>query len=202
MIRARSGRRPRAIVARPVALVAIAVTLAVACSSTSSSSPAPAAPTTTTARPPSTAVAIDGVETFAVPSRKHTSAPVTYAQTPPVGGDHAPVWQTCGAYPAPIPTESGVHSMEHGAVWIVYRSDADAATRSALEARAENGTFLLVSPWPGDLPSEVVASAWGAQLRLDSADDPRLDAFITAYRQALTAPEPGAPCTGGTTTTR
>ena len=48
-----------------------------------------------------------------------------------------------------------------------------------------------------NLPSPIVASAWGRQLRLDSVQDPRLDAFIQDFRQGPQTPEPGARCTGG-----
>src|SRR2546430_4114110 len=51
-----------------------------------------------------------GVERFAVRGRSHTSTPVAYPQTPPVGGPHAPQVQNCGFYDAPIVTENGVHS--------------------------------------------------------------------------------------------
>ncbi len=57
-------------------------------------------------------------------------------------------------------------------------------------------TYTLLSPYP-DLPVPVVASAWGRQLRLTGADDPRLVQFVRAYRLGQQAPEPGAPCTGG-----
>ena len=56
---------------------------------------------------------------------------------------------------------------------------------------------MLVSPYP-DLPAPVVASAWGYQLRLDSAADDRLDAFVRRFVQGAQAPERGSPCTGGT----
>jgi hypothetical protein len=56
---------------------------------------------------------------------------------------------------------------------------------------------VLVSPYP-DLPAPVVASAWGKQLQLDSANDPRLEQFVSAFREGPQTPEPGAPCTGGT----
>jgi hypothetical protein len=48
-----------------------------------------------------------------------------------------------------------------------------------------------------DLPSPVVASAWGKQLRLDGAGDPRLERFVSAFQQGPQTPEPGAACTGG-----
>lgn len=51
-----------------------------------------------------------GVETIAVASRQHQQQPVRYAQTPPVGGDHAPVWQNCGFYDKPVPNETSVHA--------------------------------------------------------------------------------------------
>lgn len=60
-----------------------------------------------------------------------------------------------------------------------------------LERLGEGVPYLLVSPYPGlDVP--VVASAWGAQLRLDDANDPRLQACIERY--AGEGPEKGAPC--------
>ena len=54
-------------------------------------------------------------------SRNHTQVTVNYPQTPPVGGNHNPVWQNCGFYSKPVRNENAVHSMEHGAVWITYR---------------------------------------------------------------------------------
>ena len=42
------------------------------------------------------AAAIADVQTFTGLARTHTTKPVTYAQNPPVGGDHSPQWLTCG----------------------------------------------------------------------------------------------------------
>ena len=46
-----------------------------------------------------------------------------------------------------------------------------------------------------------MASAWGAQLRLEGADDPNLERFISSYRKGPQTPEPGATCSGGTSDT-
>ena len=40
----------------------------------------------------------------------------------------------------------------------------------------------------------VVATAWNNQLVLDGVDDPRLDDFVTEFRQGPQTPEPGASC--------
>jgi hypothetical protein len=149
-------------------------------------------------RPTATSNEIMGLESFAVPSNAHVAATVHYPQTPPVGGDHAAIWQDCGFYRAPIVTERGVHSMEHGAVWITYRPDLPAAQIETLRRLATDETYVLGSPWPG-LPAPVVASAWGKQVRLDSATDPRLAEFVRQFRVSSSAPEPGSACTGGAT---
>jgi hypothetical protein len=137
-----------------------------------------------------------GVETFDVPSREHVEGSVAYPQTPPVGGDHAPQWQNCGHYSSRIPNETAVHSMEHGAVWITYRPDLQPAQVNRIRQLATGQGYVLASQYP-DLPAPVVVSAWGHQLRLESAEDPKLEQFIQVFRLAPSAPESGAPCGGG-----
>lgn len=138
------------------------------------------------------AAEIPGVVTYGDLTRNHVTSSVSYPQTPPVGGDHSPHLQTCGAYVQPVPDELGVHSMEHGAVWLTYRPDLPAAQVDLLRHQARQA-YVLVSPHPG-LPAPVVASAWGRQLLLDSASDSRLQQFVAAFRQGPQTPEPGAAC--------
>ena len=146
--------------------------------------------------------AIAGVQTFTGLARAHTTQPVTYGQNPPVGGPHSPQWRTCGVYTTPVPNENAVHDLEHGAVWITYQPTLPAAQVAIIQADALAppvvlGTrYVTVSPYPG-LPSPVVASAWGVQLKLTGASDTRLVAFIAKYRLGPQTPEPGAGCAGG-----
>ena len=137
---------------------------------------------------------IEGLTTYRNKARGHVTTPVEYPELPPVGGDHSPIPQTCGAYDEQVPNEQAVHSMEHGAVWITYRSDLDREQVEKLHALADR-SHVLVSPYLG-LPATVVASAWERQVRLDSADDPRLERFISQFRNGPQTPEPGAACTG------
>src|SRR5262249_43632820 len=39
---------------------------------------------------------------------------------PPVGGPHFPTPQAPGFYTSPIPDGNGIHSLEHGIIWITY----------------------------------------------------------------------------------
>lgn len=127
----------------------------------------------------------------------HSSGPISYIESPPMGGAHNVVWQNCGIYNAPIHNEHAVHSMEHGAVWITYRPDLAPEQVERLRALASDD-YLLLSPYPG-LAYPVVASSWNRQLTFDRADHPGLPAFIGRYKNnPETTPEFGALCASGT----
>lgn len=142
------------------------------------------------------AASIEGVVTFSGLKQGHEEGPLTYPQTPPAGGIHNPAWQNCGIYDQTIPNEQAVHSLEHGAAWITYQPDLPAEEVEQLRALVRSRDFALLSPYP-DLPASVVASAWGVQLKVDSAADPQLAAFLTRYMQGPQTPELGAPCSSG-----
>ena len=156
--------------------------------------PVPSLPPVTA---PVTTTRLAGVEVFPAPGRLHVQGDVPYAQSPPVGGDHNPVWQNCGFYSRPVEPERAVHALEHGAVWITYRPGLAAEEVDVLRRLAKSRSKILVSPW-GDtsLPSPVVASAWGVQLKLASASDPALATFVGVYVGGGQAPEPRGPCSG------
>jgi hypothetical protein len=140
---------------------------------------------------------IAGLQSFGpIQGGVHVNAPVTYAQSPPVGGEHYPAWQNCGIYDQPVQSENAVHSMEHGAVWLTYRPNLSAAELDQLRSLVRGRSYTLLSPYPGqDTP--IAISAWGFQLKVDSAGDARLGQFIARFRQGPQAPEPGAVCIGG-----
>jgi Protein of unknown function (DUF3105) len=142
---------------------------------------------------------IAGLQTYTGLSRNHVQGTVNYPQTPPVGGNHNPVWLNCGVYTQPVKNENAVHALEHGAVWITYQPSLAADQVAKLAADVKGNPYLLVTPYPA-LPAPVVASAWGYQVRLTSATDPRLAQFIKTFEQGPQTPEPGAACVGGTGT--
>ena len=141
-------------------------------------------------------VALTGMQTYSGLSQDHVTGPVTYPQNPPVGGPHSGTWQNCGVYSAPVHSENAVHSLEHGAMWITYRPGLAAPELATLLKDVSGKPYALVSPYPG-LPSPIVASVWGVQLKLSSAGDPRLQAFVDTFKSGTQAPEPGGECTGG-----
>jgi len=149
---------------------------------------------------------ITGVQVYPGLSHDHVDKAVTYPLHPPVGGPHWPAkargvlgWMRCGSYSEPVVDEFAVHSLEHGAVWLTYRPGLAPAGVTALQTLASiRPAYALVSPYPGQA-APVVASAWGLQLAVDSADDPRLAEFMRSYAGGAQGGEPGADCANGST---
>lgn len=140
----------------------------------------------------------ENVVTYAYAGGDHTSDTVDYPESPPVGGTHDPVWQTCDFYDGVIRNENAVHSLEHGAVWITYRPDIAETELDELRDIWGNDRFVLVSEYD-DQASPIVATAWNNQLEIANAGDIELKQFINYYRQGPQTQEPGATCSGGST---
>ncbi|MEU0247315.1 DUF3105 domain-containing protein [Streptomyces sp. NPDC006235] len=131
---------------------------------------------------------------------RHVKGAVDYPMTPPVGGDHDATWMTCDGtvHTRPIRNENAVHSLEHGAVWVTYNDTATATDIKELADTVTRTPYTMMSPITGQTAT-ITLSAWGHQLSVDTASDPRVRQFITVYVQGPQTPEPGAPCTGGLT---
>ncbi len=146
---------------------------------------------------------IDGVHDYRktdpsmVAQRSPVWGPQTYQLSPPVAGDYNPNWMRClgDVYPAPIANEHALHSLELGAVWITYNPSLPAGQVRKLADKVRDNDDMLMSPYPG-LDKPISLQAWGFQLRLDNADDNRIDKFIKALRHNA-ALEAGASCSTG-----
>ncbi|TLS47126.1 DUF3105 domain-containing protein [Streptomyces montanus] len=133
-------------------------------------------------------------------SQNHVAKSVSYPMNPPVGGDHHQAWMTCDGtvYTKAIPNENAVHSLEHGAVWVTYNEKAADADVKRLAGKVDKTPYTLMSP-VDDQSGAITLSAWGHQLSVEKASDPRVEQFFTKYVQGAQTPEPGAACTNGVT---
>lgn len=169
---------------------------------TKTAEPTVSAPATAGADWAAKAAAIPGIldEHTKAFSANHVTGPVTYPNTPPIGGDHNARWQNCmgDVYDGRIANENAVHSLEHGAVWITYEPGLPAAQVDVLASKVRGVPYMLMSQYP-DQGAKISLQAWGWQLRVDDANDPRIDEFIRNLR-INASQEPGAPCSGGVTT--
>ena len=141
---------------------------------------------------------LEGLQTFEYAAgQEHVATPVTYEQTPPVGGPHDPEWADCTGtvYDADIRHENAVHSMEHGATWITYDPARVAGDDLAtLEDLVDGTSGLMLSPSEGQA-SVVSLQSWNHQLSVDSVTEPRVEQyadFMTFNDEFY--PEVGASC--------
>ena len=154
------------------------------------------------------AAAISGIVNFRetdkelVKGSNHQDGTLTYQQNPPVAGPHNARWQNCNGnvYDAPIANEHAVHSLEHGAVWITYKQGLAADQVETLTDKVEGREKTFISP-VASLDTNISLQAWGYQLKVDSADDPRIDEFIQSLRVNASIEGPTALCDGGVTAT-
>ena len=142
---------------------------------------------------------VGGVQISGKQEQTHTDSPVKYDKTPPTGGKHNNLPQTCQVYTSAIADEHAVHSLEHGAVWITYRPDLAPDQIAVLRGLVEGNTYRLMSPYPG-LKQPISLQAWGRQVFADKASDKQVGDFLEAYTSGPQAPERGAACTGTTDT--
>ncbi len=112
---------------------------------------------------------------------------VTYRETPPVAGPHSPVPAPCGIHGEPIPEEMMVHTLEHGAVGILFEPTLPRAEIRAIEdlAHAETGP-VFSAPHEG-LEGQVAVISWGHRMDLERFDEAALAGFIERF--AGDAPE-------------
>jgi Protein of unknown function (DUF3105) len=138
------------------------------------------------------AKAIQGVTYQVEGQHQHVDGVVKYDASPPVGGNHSQLWANCTGtvYTTQIANENAVHMLEHGAVWITYNPDqVKGAELTKLESYVKGQDRLALSPYAG-LKQPISLQAWGYQLFVDNASDPRIAQFIATLKyNPKTTPE-------------
>ncbi len=129
------------------------------------------------------------------PSVRHVpeGTAIEYCTNPPSGGDHYPIWAAFQEYDKPVEWPYLVHSMEHGAIVLLYKCDpacpeiVDVLRKVRDEAAADpicdgqpTPKRIIIAPSP-TIPTKVAAAAWGAAYTADCADQPTLAAFVRDY---------------------
>ncbi len=128
---------------------------------------------------------------------EHATEP--YNSNPPTSGPHWPDPLRDGIYDTEKPDEAIIHSMEHGRVWISYKSSIPENTKEAIKKLARSQTKIIVTVRDAN-DSDIAVAAWQ---RLDTFrvnpdgtfDEQRMLDFIRRYRDK--APEKGIPAMSG-----
>ena len=134
-------------------------------------------------------VIIDTPEVLASPHVPEGTA-ITYSSSPPTSGPHYPQWATFKDFTAPFEDGYLVHSLEHGAIALLYKCDGPtcATTLEALRKIRDSlpadplcdpalRVRVLIAPYPKmDVP--VAAVAWGWTYKAQCVDVPTLTQFV------------------------
>ena len=114
------------------------------------------------------------------------TSPATYLTEPPSSGNHYPIWAAYQTYSSPVPWGNLVHSLEHGAIVIVYNCPTDCSDElaraqawiDALPADPTCGSNRIVLAPDPTLDVRFAASAWTWTLRADCFDDAAFTQFF------------------------
>jgi hypothetical protein len=134
-------------------------------------------------------VTVDSPPFMPTASHKEVGTPIEWNSNPPSSGDHFGQWATFKEYTSVVPRGFLVHSMEHGAVLLLYKCDAPPCTatvealrrvRDAVpsDSRCESAirARVIIAPDPLlDVP--VAAAAWGWIYKAQCVDEPSMIQF-------------------------
>ena len=114
----------------------------------------------------------------------HVEGTVDYEMNPPVSGQHSPTTVPCGTHAEQPPAEMFVHTLEHGAIGLLYDPEAARPRDIAAleEIAAESESHVLSAPWQ-PMRTTFAITSWGEMMRLDELDLPAVNEYIDTFRE-------------------
>lgn len=105
-----------------------------------------------------------------------------YNSNPPTSGWHYVQPADWGFYNEELPDEILVHNLEHGGIWLSYRSADDTALIDHLLnlSKRYRSKIIITRRSRNDIPLAV--AAWGHLMKLDAYDDAVITAFINRFK--------------------
>lgn len=102
-----------------------------------------------------------------------------YLTNPPTGGPHYAKSAPAGIYDKEVPDGNLIHSMEHGAVILWYKSDMPATESAKLKSIFSSVAVSkkIMVPRP-DLDVPIALTSWGRLLKLQTIDETQIKTFM------------------------
>ena len=128
---------------------------------------------------------VAGTVEYDIVSRNHITqgtAGSGYNSNPPTSGPHWAGAAKNGIYDSAIPDEQAIHNLEHGHVWIAYRSDLGEEVKNNLKDIASGDDWKVILTPREANDSKIALVAWGRLLKMDEPDLDKIKDFIKTYR--------------------
>ncbi len=112
---------------------------------------------------------------------------------PPTSGRHDPIPTDCGIHDERIPDANLVHTLEHGAVGVLYDPQAVevADIREIEEIVSDYDEDTFSAPYPG-MPDAITVVSWSRKMGLDELDAPAIREYVDTFIDTEPAPEASA----------
>ncbi len=124
----------------------------------------------------------------------HEDGTLQYETDPPASGAHDLTPSPCGIHNTPIPNENFVHTLEHGAVAVVYQPTLAPADIKRIETIVGSFESHTLSAPNSTMDAQIAVVAWGRLMELEELDEPAIREFIGVFRQGGEAPEASNRC--------
>ncbi len=123
-------------------------------------------------------------QAFPIVSRDHipdgSQPTIPYNSNPPTSGQHYAEPANWGVYDHTLSDVQLVHNLEHGGIWISYKSSVDKNTVAKLQDFAKRFQLIVVEPRDAD-PAPISFAAWGHLENFQNYDEGAMVQFINAY---------------------
>lgn len=136
-------------------------------------------------RPAAVGKPVEGTVDFDIISREHIAAGTPgsgYNSDPPTSGVHWPAPVKNGVYDKELADEQLIHNLEHGHVWILYKSDVPDDVKNKLKEIVEGDNWKVVMAPRSKNDTAITLAAWGRLLKMNEPDYEKIKDFIKTYR--------------------
>jgi len=138
-----------------------------------------------TGRPEEVSKPVEGTVDFDIVSREHIASGAkgsSYNSNPPTSGSHWPAPAKSGIYDKELADEQVIHNMEHGYIWISYKTDAPDEVKNKLKEIVEGDNWKVIMTPRANNETTIAIAAWGRVLNMTDLDTEKVEDFIKTYR--------------------
>ena len=136
-------------------------------------------------RPEAVSASVEGTVDYDIVGRNHMAQGTSgsgYNSNPPSSGPHWPAAVKNGVYADSLPDEQLIHNLEHGHIWIAYKSDVSDDVKSKLSEIVGEEDWKVVMAPRDQNDTAIAIVAWGRVLKMDEPDYDKIRSFIRTYR--------------------